>query len=89
MTKKKILHELINGFCPYASCGVPVVLWELAENLVLEIYGEKGAALFDSIHKTYETSTGTTELHSIDWIDIENEDFNNPTDQLIAALEKI
>ena len=54
MEKKEILHQLLMGMDGHLSCGVPLVLWELAAKLTKEVYGEDSVDLLNRYQNEYD-----------------------------------
>lgn len=90
MKAKEILHKILLGMDAYLSCGVPDPYWELATELTREIYGDKGVALLESCHQTYDGAVDCRDeiiLHTIHkWADPNTE--VNP-EELIEQLEAL
>lgn len=85
-SKKEILHQVLKGMCGYLSCGVPDPYWDLAKQLVAEVYGDEALKLLEEFHSVYDSSEEIT-LHSIDgWEDGGNTHVG--PEELIEKLEK-
>jgi hypothetical protein len=89
MTKKQILHKLIEGCDGYESFGVPTVVWNLIVELTQEVYGAEGVEIVAKYHKVYDagaSSDSECNHHSIDgWEDGGN--FNVVPEVIIERLK--
>lgn len=84
---KNTLHELLLGFDPYLSCGVPKPMWKLARRLTKLAYGRKGVALLDKYHKENQSLFVDEPIHVINGWDDSNTQIGPK--ELIEKLKRL